>query len=62
VTDLVCSQCGRPAPADSGELARWEHGPALAAESPTDETAPLLLCPECWSENRDHAFEEGGGD
>ena len=60
MTDLVCSQCGRHAPADPAELADWEHGPALTAGDLTDETAALLLCPDCRDENREREFDEGG--
>lgn len=61
MTDFVCSQCGRPAPADLDELAGWEHTPGLTADDLADEAAALFLCPDCWADNRDREFDEGGG-
>jgi hypothetical protein len=55
---IVCSQCGREAPADPGELAAWRHG-ELALEGDVGEG--LLLCPDCDAEHRDGEFEEGEG-
>lgn len=55
----VCSQCGREAPSEPEELARWRHG-ELALEGEVGEG--LLLCPDCDAEDRERAFEEGGGD
>ncbi len=57
-TKLVCSRCGREAPADSAELATWRHG-ELALEGEIGEG--LLLCPDCDAEDREREFEEGEG-
>ena len=57
-TSVVCSQCGREAPADRDELATWRHG-ELALEGDVEEG--LLLCPECDAEDREQVFEEGEG-
>ncbi len=57
-TSVVCSQCGREAPTDPGELRAWRHG-ELALEGEVGEG--LLLCPDCDAEDRERAFEEGEG-
>ncbi|HXF98914.1 MAG TPA: hypothetical protein VNJ46_09915 [Gaiellaceae bacterium] len=58
-TVLVCSQCGREAPAEPAELRRWRHG-ELVLEGELGEG--LLLCPDCDAEDRLREFEEGAGD
>ena len=57
-TLVVCSQCGREAPADPEELVTWRHG-SLALEGEIGEG--LLLCPDCDSVHREREFEEGEG-
>ena len=57
-TKLVCSRCGRGAPADPVELATWGHG-ELALEGEVGEG--LLLCPDCDADDREREFEEGEG-
>jgi hypothetical protein len=57
--EAVCAQCGREAPSDPEELARWRHGEILVEEDEVGEG--LLLCPDCDAEDRERAFEEGGG-
>jgi len=59
-TELVCSQCGREAPADRKELTAWRHGDfALETDGKIDEG--LLLCPDCDAADREREFEEGEG-
>jgi hypothetical protein len=58
-TRVVCSQCGREAPAEPEELARWRHGELVLEEGEVGEG--LLLCPDCDAEDRERAFEEGEG-
>lgn len=59
---LACAQCGRPAPDDERELARWRHG-YLAARGELDETsAPMLLCPDCTEEAVGGGYDAGVGD
>jgi len=55
---VVCSQCGREAPAEPGELRTWRHG-ALALEGEVGEG--LLICPDCDAADREREFEEGEG-
>jgi len=57
-TKLVCSRCGRKAPADPKELATWRHG-ELALEGEVGEG--LLLCSDCDADDREREFEEGEG-
>jgi hypothetical protein len=57
-TEVECARCGRPAPAETKELAAWRHG-ELALEGVVDEG--LLLWPDCDAEDREHAYEEGEG-
>jgi len=57
-TSVVCSQCGREAPNDPGELAAWRHG-GLALEGEVGEG--LLLCPDCDAADREREFDEGEG-
>jgi len=56
---LGCSQCGRPAPSGSDELASWKHGELMLAGQLDDVTAPMLLCPECAEEDRAGEYEAG---
>lgn len=56
---LFCSQCGRPAPADSEELRRWRHGNFVASGELDDATAAMLLCPECVEEDLSGDYEAG---
>ncbi len=61
--EVVCSQCGRPAPVDDpDELARWRHSRLLLAGEPDEVTATMLLCPECVEEDHAREYEEGVGD
>ena len=55
---LACAQCGRPLPADQGELARWKQS-ALAAAELDEVAAAMLLCPECVEDDRAGEYEEG---
>jgi hypothetical protein len=55
---VVCSQCGRKAPAEQGELRTWRHG-ELALEGEVGEG--LLICPDCDAADREREFEEGEG-
>jgi hypothetical protein len=57
-----CAECGRTAPTDASELRQWRYGDLLLAGELDEVTAPLLLCPDCWRENRDRNYEEGAGD
>ena len=59
---LSCSQCGREAAAGSAELAAWQHGDLALAGDLDEVTAGLLLCPGCWSDDREGAFDPGGSD
>jgi hypothetical protein len=59
-TALQCARCGREAPEDPDELARWRYG-KLALEGDVDVTEGLLLCPDCDAEDRAREFEEGEG-
>jgi hypothetical protein len=56
---MACAQCGREAPEDAVELARWRHGD-LALDGVTGEG--LLVCPDCDADHRERTFEEGGSD
>lgn len=58
MTTVACSQCGREAPLDPGELATWRHG-ELVLQGEVSEG--LLLCPDCDAEDREREFEEGEG-
>lgn len=62
VTELDCSQCGRPLPDDVDEVERWLHGPLFLAGELDRDAAALLLCPDCVEEEHAHAFDEGGED
>jgi hypothetical protein len=59
---VACAQCGRTAPADRAELARWKGGDLLLAGQLDELSAALLLCPECVEAEQEGGFEEGGGD
>jgi hypothetical protein len=56
-TRLECSQCGREAPEDPQELAKWRYGELVLEEREIGDG--LLLCPDCDAEDREGAFEEG---
>jgi len=62
VTTLTCSQCGRDAPEDAGELGRWRHGELVLSGEVDDVTAAMLLCPDCMTEDLERAYEEGGSE
>ena len=57
-TVIVCARCGREAPTDPAELAKWRCG-KLALEGEVAEG--LLLCPDCDADDRAREFEEGEG-
>jgi len=58
-TGLECAQCGRAAPSDERQLARWRHG-ELAFDDELDEVAAaLVLCPECDAEDRRGDYDPG---
>ena len=61
VTTATCSQCGRKAPAEPDELARWRHGDLALAGELDEVSAGLLLCPDCLLEGEAKDYEEGGG-
>jgi hypothetical protein len=54
-----CSQCGRAAPSDPGELRTWRHGDLAAAGDLDEGAASMLLCPECVEEDRSGEYEAG---
>jgi DNA-directed RNA polymerase subunit RPC12/RpoP len=57
-TAVVCARCGREAPSDPVELAKWRCGkPALEEEI----AEGLVLCSDCDAEDRAGEFEEGEG-
>lgn len=59
MSSLSCSQCGRSAPTDSGELQSWKHGDLVSAGEIDDVTATMLLCPDCVEEEHAGEFEAG---
>jgi hypothetical protein len=59
---LCCSQCARPLPADPEECAEWVNVDAVRANRHDGDVLTILLCPECRTDDREHEFEEGGGD
>ena len=58
-TALTCYQCGRKLPPGTAEAARWQHAD-LVRSGELDEA--MLLCPECREEDREMAYDEGGGE
>lgn len=54
-----CSQCGRPAPTDPGELRSWRHGDLAASGEPDEAAAAMLLCPECVEEDLAGDYDAG---
>jgi len=59
---VTCSQCGREALAGSSEVAEWRQGELALAGELDEVAAGLLLCPACWAEDREGAFDAGGED
>ena len=56
---VECAQCGRDAPVDAPELARWRHG-ELALDDDLDETAAaMILCPDCDAEDLRGEYDQG---
>lgn len=55
-----CAQCGRPLPSDTAELARWKNR-TPATDEVDENTAAMLLCPECAEDDRLGDYEEGEG-
>jgi len=49
--DAECAQCGREAPAEPDELARWRHGELALQGELDDVTAAMVLCPDCDADN-----------
>jgi hypothetical protein len=63
VIDLAtCSQCGQEAPSEAEQLAGWRHGDLVLRGELDEATAGLVLCPDCWEEDRAGAFDAGGQD
>ena len=56
---MTCYQCGRKLPPGTAEAARWQHAD-LVRSGELDEA--MLLCPECREEDREMAYDEGGGE
>ncbi len=53
-----CAQCGREAPLEADELARWRHGDLVLAGGLDDVTAGMVVCPDCDADDlRD--FDQG---
>lgn len=59
MTTLVCSQCGRTAPADPDDLRSWKHGDLVIAGDLDEVTATMLLCPECVEEDLAGEYDAG---
>lgn len=60
-TDIRCSQCDHPAPADTYELGTWRH--SVLITNPVDDlTIRMLLCPACLEEDHNGEYDSGEGD
>ncbi len=59
-TRVECAQCGHE-PEDDRALRGWHHGALLLDGELGDESAGLVVCPDCTADHRMHDYDEGAG-